>query len=159
MPQLVTRFINSGGFIGRAIDFFTDGYLSHVEMLTPDNMWIGAHADGGWMKRPYGYCTPLLDLQYGWDLPQAQYDGIQASAAKRLGTPYNKWGIVGIMLRKRRLTSPELIFCSEGWLDVIMENGIYPLNVLPGFTHLLTPRDVHLSGLFRGKLIKRVDRR
>ena len=159
MPQLVLRFINSGGFVSGAIDFVTGGYLTHVEMQTPDGMWIGAHSDTGWQKRPYNYVDPKLEIRYGLDLSQTQYRGIQASAAHRIGTGYNKLGILGIMFRTRRLTTIGQVFCSQGLMDVTMENGLYLLNVQSAFTHLITPRDIHLSPLLRGRWIPNKEHR
>jgi hypothetical protein len=77
-------------------------------------------------------------------------------AKAAIGTPYNYRDIAGMLLHSRTLTSPSRAICSQFCIEMLMKVGIRPLNVLPGFSYLITPETLHLSPLLIGKIVKKI---
>ena len=140
------RFIADHSFISAAIREVTFSDWSHVEMLTPEKTWLGAHADGGVEERPYDYTTPARERRYDVLVTREQYARMLAKARGMVGTQYNYVGCFGIAIH-HGLTQDGRLFCSMMIFEVAWEGGVGMINVLPGRSNLVTPEELHLSNL------------
>jgi uncharacterized protein YycO len=155
-PRLIVRFINSRDLVGRAIDFVEGGagLVDHVEFGTPQGTWIGAHSDGGVKERAADYCKPSLELRYEVPVTQEQYDAVMTFARAQIGKAYDFSDIRGILFHATSHDTAKWI-CSELVCASCEAGGLFPLNVLPGFTYRVTPEMLHLSPLLIGRLAYR----
>ena len=150
--MIAIRFINSAdSFVGRMIDLATFSLIDHVEFGTRDNTWIGAHHGTGVQERAFGYCIPTLDWRYDLPCTDKQYEGVIADSRALIGTRYDDLGILGLLVHDRSIYAQHRVICSQFVTDRLQARGIELLNVLPEFTHLITPEVVHLSPLFIGR--------
>lgn len=157
MNSFVTiRFIRTPGFVTDTICWVTTSLMDHVEFGTPEGTWIGAHSDGGVRERDADYCVPTQEWVYRIPCTTQQAEDLLTNARAAIGTPYNFVGIVGLLFHLRKLTKVGTIFCSQFCFYELDKVGIYVLNVLPAFAHLITPETLHLSPLLRGHLFRKV---
>ena len=63
------RFVHCPDVIGTAILLQTGGRFSHVEAVTPQGRYLGAHIGGGVLARPADYDKGLWSRQLFVDLP------------------------------------------------------------------------------------------
>ena len=150
MACITIRFIEDRGFVSRAIAQVTNSLFSHVEFGTPEGTWIGAHAGRGVQERDANYCYPIREYIYDLPCTEAQSDAVLKYARGAIGCPYNYRDILGLLFHARRLTTPSRVICSQFVMDTLLSIGVKPLNVLPGYTHLITPETLHLSPLLIG---------
>lgn len=157
-PVIRIRFVTSKGFVGAGIRWVTNSLFSHVEFGTPDGTWIGAHDDGGIQERPAGYAVESREYVYEIPCTAKQQLDLMFWARSRIGIKYNFWDILGLLLKKRKLTTPHRYicsqFCTDGLLAVFGANKV--LNVLSDFDYLITPETLHLSPILVGRLVKKV---
>ncbi len=146
-PQLTIRFIAESDLISEAIRKVTFSEWSHVELLTPENTWLGAHSDGGVEERAFDYCTPDRERRYSLPVTQDQLDRMLAYARGQIGTRYAFKDIAGLLLHED-LTESDRLICSWFVYNVLWAGGLFPLNVLPGYANLVTPETLHLSPVF-----------
>ncbi len=151
MPSFQIRFINNDGFVARGISWVTNSLWDHAEIMTDASTYIGAHAGSGVQERPANYCQPTRERRYAIPCTKAQLSAIMTSARADIGTQYNYLDIVGLLLRQRKLTTPGRVICSQWVFEKALVGGIQMLNVLPGFSHLVTPESLHLSPLLIGR--------
>lgn len=145
------RFINSPGLVSAGIDWATNSLWDHVEILTPSGTYIGAHAGAGIQERPADYCKPTRERRYSIPCSDSQAMRIQNFAHSKLGTPYNYADIFGLLLHNRHLNSQPREICSQFVFEAATQGGIWLLNVLPKFAHLVTPETLHLSPLLMSR--------
>lgn len=156
-PVIKIRFITADGFVSQAIRWVTNSLFSHVEFGTPEGTWIGAHTGDGVQERPANYCTPTRE--YVYEIPctlQMQTEHLKRIRSQ-VGLHYNNLDILGLLLRRRKLTTLHAVICSQWVTDESLI--LWPLkflNVLPGFTHLVTPEMVHLSPVIIGHRTKKL---
>ena len=153
MAAITIRFVDAADWITAGINWETNSLWPHVEFGTPQNTWIGAHFNGGWQERPFDYCLPRREAIY--DIPCAldvQVEHLARIRAQVGVLKYNRLAILGMLIRNRKLTSIHSVICSQGVSDeaLILWGPHQYLNVLPGFTHLVTPEMVHLSPVLVG---------
>ena len=157
MAVICIRFVASPGFVGSSIRWVTNSLFQHVEFGTPEGTWIGAHAEGGIMERPANYAVEAREYVYEIPCTDSQLGGLMRWARAKIGTTYNKLDILGLLIKNRQLTSTHAYicsqFCTEGLLFTFGSSRV--LNVLPGFTYLITPETLHLSPLLVGRLVKK----
>src|SRR5258707_752934 len=108
MSDIKIRFVRSKGWTSDAIVFREKTCMpftpSHTECVTPDDKWLGQHADGGMQAREPGYdhddvaimpdgrrCEIIVSLP----VTQAQADAFYAAAEAAIGEPYDWQAIVG----------------------------------------------------------------
>lgn len=153
------RFIRGKGFISDAIAHLTGSLFSHVEFGTPEGTWIGAHIGGGIQERAADYCKPRLEYVYEIPCTAKQHKEALAWMRSRIGTKYNVADIVGLALQVRSLRSPNRYicsqFCCEGLLHFFCAAVV--LNVLPQWAYRITPETLHLSPIFVGRRVKKVE--
>lgn len=157
MDSYVTiRFINERGFVTWAISRVTNSLFSHVEFGTPEGTWIGAHSNGGVQERPGDYCKPSREYVYRIPCKREQSESLLKSIRGAIGTPYNFKDIVGLLFHARTLTTKNRVICSQFCFIELCKVGIRALNVLPDYSHLVTPETLHLSPLLIGRMVKKV---
>lgn len=152
LKSLKIRFITESDFISDAIRLVTFSRISHTEIATETGTWIGAHASGGVQERPADYCKPSIELAYILPVADSTYAKVLGFARSKIGTSYNFEDIAGLFVH-HDISEHGHYICSMFVLEALMAGGLYPLNVLPGFTNLVTPETLHLSPLFRGRKV------
>jgi hypothetical protein len=72
---------------------------SHVEAVTPDGFWLGAHFDGGTRKRDADYdkATRIEQLILPLDSTDEQSRAFYAFLDKHVGDPYDWNAIIGLI--------------------------------------------------------------
>jgi len=150
MADFRIRFINSPGFVSEAIDWVTFSLWDHAEIETETGTYIGAHAGTGVQERPADYCVPTRERRYAIPVTDDELAKIMAFARSKIGTPYNYVDIAGLFLH-HDLTSPNREICSMFVFESALAGGVQMLNVLPGYTNLVTPETLHLSPLLIGR--------
>jgi hypothetical protein len=147
--SLILRFVGSGdplSWIIRAVSRAPQSRgASHVEMLSPNRLWLGARDNGGFKERPLDYTNPSWERWYA--LPSAspaQFADGMAYAMSLVGTPYNFLAIAGLLLDVN-LTNANDAICSQAMFNVAQRFGHYMLNVEPGEANLVTPTALHMS--------------
>lgn len=173
MASIGLRFINSADFVGRGIDWVTHSLMDHaefwfdaeamamvIEILKRNNMpadypaeggYLGAHAGSGVELRGLDYCVPTWERRYALPCTDAQFEKFVVSAFGKVGMGYNYLGIIGILVRARKMTSNSREFCSEYCYDEFWKIGIEMLNALDEDSDLITPEMLHLSNLLIGR--------
>ncbi len=158
MPCVKVRFVTTDGFISKAIRWVTNSIFSHVEFGTPEGTWIGAHTGDGIQERPAKYST--LTREYVYEIPCTlrQQDEHLKRLRAAIGTKYDNWDIVGLLLHDRKLHTSNADICSKFATGELLNtfSAWKVLNVLPEFTYLVTPEMLHLSPIFVGNLVKKV---
>jgi hypothetical protein len=168
MARLGMRFINSPGLVSAGIDWVTDSLWDHAEFwfdaemmaaalailikhgmsikgLFPEGGYLGAHAGAGIQFRALNYCVPSRERRYALTCTDEQFEKFVVSAFGKIGVLYNYLGIVGILVRKRKLSSDSREFCSEYCFDEMFRIGIEMLNARDQYRNLITPEILHLS--------------
>lgn len=155
----ILRFIGGTSLISHGIEYWTNSQYSHVEMgNNPDGSivsrsWMGAHAEGGFQDRALDYCKPQREKRYAIPVDPEQHSAIMAHAHVLIGTPYNYWDILGLLLHDRKVNSAHALICSQSMMEVGEAGGLKLLNVEKGFEYLITPETMHLSPLLIGACI------
>lgn len=155
---VIIRFIAAPGFVGSAIRWTTNSLFQHVEFGTGTS-WIGAHAGDGVQEHPLDYCAPTREYVYNVPCSAAQRDLMMVYARAMIGKKYNYLDIVGLLFRRRKLTSPGRVICSQFVTDGLLQvfGAKKVLNVRTDYSYLITPQELHLSPLFVGNLVKKVE--
>lgn len=158
MPCVKVRFVTTDGFISKAIRWVTNSIFSHVEFGTPEGTWIGAHTGDGIQERPANYSTCTREYVYEIPCSKKQQDAHLKRIRAAIGTKYDNWDIVGLLLHNRRFHTSNADICSQfAATELLAAFTAYKvLNVLPDFTYLVTPETLHLSPVFVGNLVKKV---
>lgn len=150
MPNFNIRFINSEDFVGRSIDLVTNSLWDHTEIQTETGTYIGAHAGTGIEERPADWCKPSHERRYSIPVSEVAYASMMKRARSMIGTPYDYKDILGLFFHQR-IASPGREICSMFVFQCAWAGGLMMLNVLPGFTQLVTPETLHLSPYLIGK--------
>ena len=140
------RFITESDLLSDAIRLVTFSEWSHVEIMTETGTYIGAHASGGVQERPANYTKVSRERRYAIPVTDEQLAKIMTFARSKVGTPYNFEDIAGLFLH-HDLTQKGREICSMFVTQAAMVGGVAMLNVLQGYTNLVTPEDLHLSPL------------
>lgn len=123
---------------------------SHVEALTPDGFYLGAHDDGGVQKRPVGYDKAtmahelLLDLATSPKCDEIFYDYLNS----HIGEPYDWKAIFGFIVPGHEHDVGHVI-CSALQTLALRACGYFPWP-LAAPAHLIDPRDLLL--MISGKM-------
>lgn len=154
MPNLVIRFINTKGIISRLITGETFSLMDHTEGLNrAGDAWVGAHAWTGIEARPLDWADKDLIWERRYSIPvtDAQYKLAMAYMEASIGVKYDYRGILGMVLRQRKMYSTDRMDCSQFMCNWLMAAGLYPLNVRAAYTWMISPESLHLSPLFIGR--------
>jgi len=147
MP-IVIRFVRSLGLASDGIVALEKTAMpftpSHVEAVTPDGFYLGAHLDGGTQKRPKNYDAGgfshelFLTLEATEDQAGAFYTFLD----KHIGEPYDWRAILGFLLPKHEHT-PNHAICSA-LISLALRACEYFRWPLATPAHLIDPRDLLL---------------
>jgi hypothetical protein len=138
------------GFVSGAIKFVEGvSYIDHVEALNrAGDGWIGAHAGVGVQSLPLDWAKDVVwERQYSIPLSDEEYELVMGFLESKVGTKYDYAGILGILFHNRGLDDHSRVFCSALQYEALWTGGKLMLNVLPEFSHLVTPETLHLSPL------------
>ena|ERR1700744_1986814 len=152
MGQFRIRFITETDVISDAIRLVTFSEWSHTEIMTDEGTYIGAHSDGGVQERPADYTKVSRERRYSIPVSDWAQEEIMKFARSKIGTPYDFEDIAGLFLH-HDLTEKKTEICSMFVLEAAMAGGLQMLNVLPGYTNLITPEMLHLAPCLIGKCI------
>jgi hypothetical protein len=147
MAEIKIRFITQSGFVSAMIRKTTFSEFSHTEIELQDGTFLGAHAGSGIQIRPADYCKPTFERRYSLRCTDAQLATGMTFARSKIGIRYDYKDIIGLFFHTK-MGSPSKFICSEFVCDVLINMGIYPLNVLPKYSYLVTPDTLHLSPIF-----------
>lgn len=143
--MIILRFVHHRIIGSDLIDFQTSGMYSHVDALTPDAKYIGAHASTGVEARPMGYDTGTFDREKFLLLPADPdtsgkfYHYLRAT----VGEPYDFGAIAGFVShldihQKHRIICSALHTLAARWCE-------YLPTPLPVPAHEISPRDLELG--------------
>lgn len=146
---MILRFVQGSEFASRLIIAQEKTALpftpSHVEALTPDGQfYLGAHIDGGVMKRPIGYDkdTTVHELLLTLDATAEQDAAFHTYLESHIGEKYDWRAIIGFVLPEHEHI-PEHTICSA-----LITGGLRACNwfkwPLAAPWHLIDPRDLLL---------------
>lgn len=153
MSAFQIRFVTDHDFVSWAIRKVTFSEFSHVELVTDEGTYIGAHARGGIKERVDDPDDlPTFERRYSLPCTQAQKDKIFAYARSKIGTKYNFRDIFGLLIHSN-FSSPNRLICSMFVFEAALAGGIQMLNVLPRYSNLVTPDTLHLSPLLIGRCV------
>ena len=147
--MIVLRFVLNSGFIPDAIKAqektampFTPG---HVEARTPDGaFYIGAHIEGGVLKRPVGYdkATIIHELFLTLDSTPEQDTVFYKYLEDSIGEPYDWLSILGFII-PGHLHLPNHAICSAK-ITLALRKCEWFQWPLAAPAHLIDPRDLLL---------------
>jgi hypothetical protein len=158
MQSFIGRFMATKGFVSNAIKWVEGvSYIDHTEFKNRKGTgWIGAHAGIGVRDMPLDWTKQeeiVWERQYTLMVPDSSYELMMAFAESKVGvTSYDYAAIMGILFRNRSLDDDRRLMCSCFHYQTLHAGGIYALNVLPQYGHLVTPETLHLSPIYRGKM-------
>lgn len=143
--MIILRFVHHRVIGSDLIDFQTLGMYSHVEALTPEGKYIGAHADVGVAALPMGYDTGKFDREKFMLLPA---DDVMSAKFYHylnavIGEPYDFGAIVTFVAhfdihQKHRVICSALQTLAARWCNFL------PVP-LPVPAHEISPRDLELG--------------
>lgn len=117
---------------------------SHVEALTQDGFYIGAHIDGGVQKRPVGYdkTSTVHEILLKLDATVEQDASFYKFLDGKIGQPYDWRAIIGFLLPSHQHTVNHSI-CSALITLGLRACGWFKAP-LAAPAHLISPRDLLL---------------
>lgn len=118
---------------------------SHVEAVTPDGTYLGAHYDGGVMERPSNYDAASMTNQVFIDLDAdlSQTNAFYAYLRGKLGAPYDWKSILDFIDPFHNLHDSQHVICSALQTLALRTCGWFPAP-LPVPAHQISPRDLLL---------------
>jgi hypothetical protein len=138
------RFVYSDDPIGRGIILDTGGNYSHVEAVTPDGQYLGAHSDGGVQARPADYDKGQFTRELFVDLPADEITTVKFHHYLNacVGEPYDFKAIAGFVLHWDEHDKHKVI-CSA--LQTLALRGCgWFASPLAQPAHEISPRDLLL---------------
>lgn len=146
--MIAIRFVRSKGFASDGIVALEKTAMpftpSHVEAVTPDGFYLGAHFSGGVQKRPKDYDAGkfLHELFLTLTATDAQTDFFYKFLEDHIGEPYDWRAILGFILPEHEHTLDHAI-CSALIALALRECLWFPWP-LTAPAHLIDPRDLLL---------------
>jgi hypothetical protein len=160
MQNLTVRFIRTRGFVSWLICFISFSYEDHCEAKNrAKNAWVGAHAGTGIEPRSLDWADKDIIWCREYDIPctDEQYERAMKFQEAAIGTKYNYWACLGVLLRNRKLNNPMRKDCSEHLFEILYETFQKPpLNILNQFSWMVTPELCHLAPVLIGRCVSKV---
>ncbi len=156
-PHIRSRVIGETGFsldpVNELIKLVSHSYApTHVDMIHPDGEYVGARAQGGIQKRPVDYLSPKWERRYAIPCSHEQEAAVTAYMMAHIGEKYDFLDIAGIALQHDIHTLKRSICSQFGYSATYADGkGLQMLNVLPGFSNLITPEMYHLCPYLIGR--------
>ena len=147
MP-IVLRFVRSMGLSSDMIVALEKTAMpftpSHVEAVTPDGFYLGAHFDGGVQKRQKNYDAEQFSSQLflTLDATDAQASSFYAFLDNHIGEPYDWKAILGFVIPQHEHTLDHAI-CSA-LISLALRGCKWFPWPLATPAHLIDPRDLLL---------------
>ena len=147
MP-IIVRFVRSIGLASDGIVALQKTSMpfspSHVEAVTPDGFYLGAHLDGGTQKRPKDYDAGKFshELFLTLEATEAQATTFYKFLDGHIGEPYDWKAILGFLLPHHEHT-PNHAICSA-LIALALRACEYFRWPLAAPAHLIDPRDLLL---------------
>jgi hypothetical protein len=133
---------------------------SHVEAVTPDGLYLGAHFEGGVMVRPPGYDQATMTHELFLDLPNldrtfssgspfiapdpdTQADRFYAFLKSKIGAPYDWKSILDFVDPLQDHHDSQHVICSALQTLALRACGWFAAP-LPVPAHQISPRDLLL---------------
>jgi hypothetical protein len=138
------RFVTCTDSVSTMIRDVEDFFLSHVEAVTPEGGYLGAHADTGVQERVPGYDKGILKTEIFVDLPATpqQVADFYAYLNSRLGEPYDFGAILGFVLRDGMHAKGHAI-CSALMVLALRKCQWFAFRLAEP-AHKISPRDLYL---------------
>jgi hypothetical protein len=115
MSNIRLRFVTCRDPISQGIRLRENFWASHVEAVTPEGKYLGAHSDGGVQARDVGYDAKSLQQELFVDLAETapgQADEFYAFLNRHIGEPYDFESILGFLVPDIAAHEPQHIICS-----------------------------------------------
>jgi hypothetical protein len=115
MSNIKLRFVTCRDPISQGIRLRENFWASHVEAMTPQGKYLGAHCDGGVQARDVGYDAQVLQQELFVELPETapgQADEFYAFLDRHIGEPYDFESILGFLVPNIATHQPQHIICS-----------------------------------------------
>lgn len=146
MSLISIRFVSGKDATSLAIRADTKSLWSHVEAVTPDGFYLGAHADGGVQKRKPGYDATWLNAEQIIDLAETrpgQADAFYGFLNDHIGEPYDYGAILDFIIPDIEAHQQAHAICSALQTLALRSCGWFgtPLSEL---AHKVSPRDLML---------------
>lgn len=145
---LISQFSTDDSFGSATIRYFSNGTVSHVDLVLPTGELLGARLKGGVLIRPANYHKFTYTKRLGVVVPdiEAAYE----FALKQVSKPYNWKAILDMSLHRSRPFTPNQSswFCDELNYCIYMAGGVRLLDIDNPLN--LTPYEEMLSPLFIG---------
>jgi hypothetical protein len=146
--SIILRFVHCIGAVSDGILLQTGGIYSHVEAVTPEGLYLGAHADGGVLARPSDYDAGKFDREIFVELTAD--DAMTAKFYHYLnaviGEPYAFSAIAGFILHLD-MQARHRVICSALQTLAIRWCNFFPVGLLMPLAvpaHEISPRDLGL---------------
>jgi hypothetical protein len=147
MPAII-RFVRSTGLASDGIVALEKTAMpftpSHVEAVTPDGFYLGAHLEDGVRKRPKTYDAGKFshELFLTLAITDAQSATFYKFLDAHIGEPYDWKAIVGFLIPEHEHT-PNHTICSA-LIALALRSCYYFQWPLAAPAHLIDPRDLLL---------------
>jgi hypothetical protein len=147
--MIILRFVHHPGVGSDLIDYQSFGNYSHVEALTPEREYIGAHANVGVASLPMDYDAGKFDRQRFLLLPAD--DAMSAKFYHYLraviGEPYDFAAIASFVVHLD-FHQKHRVICSALQTLALRGCDCFPVP-LPVPAHEISPRDLELGLMMR----------
>lgn len=123
------RFGARPGIEAAFIQWFSMGHWSHVDVVMPDGMLLGARADGVWLRQP-GY-APFRNVRLA-TIPAAppQWLAFYRFVVDQIGKPYDNLALWAF-LRNREWHREDAWTCSELPAAGLVRAGLLRMPITP----------------------------
>jgi hypothetical protein len=146
MSNIRLRFVTCHDEISAGIRLRENFWASHVEAVTPQGKYLGAHCDGGVQARAVGYDARTLQQELFVDLAETapgQADEFYAFLNRHIGEPYDFKSILGFLIPEVSAHQPQHIICSALQALALRQCEWFATPLIEP-AHKITPRDLLL---------------
>jgi hypothetical protein len=146
MSNIRLRFVTCRDSISEGIRLRENFWASHVEAVTPQGQYLGAHADGGVAARAVGYDAAVLQREQFVDLAETapgQAAEFYAFLGRHIGEPYDFKSILGFLVPDIAAHQPQHIICSALQALALRQCEWFATPLVEP-AHKISPRDLLL---------------
>jgi hypothetical protein len=146
MSNIKLRFVTCHDPISQGIRLRENFWASHVEAVTPQGKYLGAHCDGGVQARDVGYDAQVLQQELFVELPETapgQADEFYAFLNRHIGEPYDFESILGFLVPNIPAHEPQHVICSALQALALRQCQWFATPLVEP-AHKITPRDLLL---------------
>lgn len=144
--NIILRFVSGKDIESLAIRARENFPYSHVEAVTPEGKYLGAHAKGGVAARDPGYDASYLDHDYLLTIPEdraGQAEEFYAFLRRHIGEPYDFKSILGFIVPGVWEHQNQHIICSALMTLGLRQCEWFKTPLVEG-AHKVSPRDLML---------------